>query len=134
MAIKLTRDENVVDVSNQKAAPSTIQYKASYKYDDRWKPIKPEDLFDVKIGELWKEEKRIMVECLVQGKTMYFVSNDIDYDAMKRKYPKECVVHILQLVRLWTGVMDEKYVMKVLPKVLMALTHFDGAKVVDVKR
>lgn len=86
------------------------------------------------LGELWQEAKRIMVECEVNGKTLYFVCNDIDHAAMKRKYPEACVVHILQLYRLWTGVLDGNYVMNVLPKVLMAITVFDGAKVVDVKR
>lgn len=131
--IKLTRDEEPKKEIVNNA--SSMSYKSSYKYDDsRWKPLTPEDFFDVKFGEIFKEEKRIIVECQYLGKPIYFVCNDVDMEAIKRKYEGACVVHVNQLYRMWTGVIDGNYVMNVLPKVLMAITHFEGAKVVDVKR
>jgi len=133
MAKTFAKKHNPTSESEPQAIP--LRFRKSFKWvDDRWKPITPEELFDTKVGELWHEEKRLMLVCEFNGNTIYVVCNDIDHEAVKKKYPTSCCIHIHQLFRLWNGVMDANYVMNTLPKVMMALTTFEGTKVVDVKR
>jgi len=134
MAKKLFRDqgESPKEILGREN-PSGLKLRKAFHYKvGGWKPIKPEDLFDTKIGALWNEEARLIVEFSLDGYKYIVVSKQEDYEAMKRKHSDACVINVIQLIRIWTGVINDDYVLKVLPKVMMGMRIFKGAHVESV--
>ena len=124
--IKLTRDAPDLPKEDELKLKKAFQ-----RVNDRWIPINPKDLFDIKLGQIWNLEVRLMLECQYMNRGFYVVSDEADFHATKIKYPDALVIHLLQLYRLWNGLLDETYTMTVLPKVMMIMSSMPGIKVTD---
>lgn len=104
------------------------------RHEDRWIPIKFDDLLDLKLGYFF-EEKRIMLQCRYKNDEIYIVSDDRDAAAIKIKKPKSVVINIVQLFRFWTGHIslnnDNDPIFKVMPDIITVQKVFPGAEVVS---
>ena len=94
-----------------------------------WQQIIPEVFADVKIGEIVSGKFRFMLELVVEGKPVFIVSNEIDRQNARKKYPQAIIIDIAQLVGFFKRPLDEMR-LALLPTLMMSMTVFPDGKVI----
>ena len=113
---------------------SWLKMKKAFEWNDlKWEEIPVKDFIERKISTLLDENARIMLEFHVHGMRVFVVSVDADIAKLKKKFPDAFVINVVQLLKMWTGVINDNYVFDVLPKVFLAFKYNPGAKITEVK-
>ena len=111
--------------------------KKQFEYaDGGWRPITIAQLLDTRLSYFLDEGVRIMLEFNYLEDKYYVCCTKEDYESLKLKYPKAVVIHVLDLIKLWTGHFavdqDDNYLFRIMPTMLTVQKIFPGAQVVDV--
>lgn len=126
----LTRDTEITTAVESPRKATPLPHRTFVRAAREWKQVSFEELKSVTLGEVMLGEARIMMELTVDGEQKYFLTHDEDMIAMQKKYPDRKIYLIGQIFPFFVQANENSF-KTVLPKVMLALDIFKGAKVVE---
>jgi hypothetical protein len=115
------------NASQVKHYDEKIALKKAFLQDkSTWVPLTLGELKSLTMGEVIEELVVLLLHFTMGGRDYYVVNTDTQWKAVKKKYPDACIIHISQLIRLWTHYIDADYLNTTGPKVLMAIEEFQA--------
>ncbi len=120
-----------------KKKTSRIQVEQSdlgdaFIHEDGWKIMQPDQLYNVRLGDVLAGKVRVMINLTVAGRPVYLVSNADDSYSLRKKYPRATIIDMKQMLGLFKRKFEDGE-LPMDPLVLTVMEILPGSRVVDNK-